>query len=87
MPFIIRIVGDATIISVLNNEGYANKDISVWGRKLTLDCFEKIETKEPLIFTINLSHTTSSKKFKTIISKFKTSCEKCVGTFVIKYPV
>lgn len=87
MPFIIRIVGDATIISVLNNEGYANKDISVWGRKLTLDCFEKIETKEPLIFTINLSSTTSSKKFKTIISKFKTSCEKCIGTFVIKYPL
>lgn len=86
MPFIIRIVGDATIISVLNNEGYVNKDISVWGRKLTLDCFEKIETKEPLIFTINLSSTTSSKKFKTIISKFKTSSEKCVGTFVIKYP-
>lgn len=87
MPFIIRIVGDATIISILNNEGYVNKDISVWGRKLTLDCFEKIETKEPLIFTINLSSTTSSKKFKTIISKFKTSCEKCVGTFVIKYPI
>lgn len=83
MPFAIRIFGDASIIALLHSLGCSKKEISVWGRKLTLDCFDIIPTDSPLEFTVSLSEIKEGNS-GTIISRFKTACKRCSGSFVLK---
>ncbi|MBK7883660.1 MAG: hypothetical protein IPJ81_07520 [Chitinophagaceae bacterium] len=39
MPFAIRIMRDATIISVLHSRGFNQKHFSVWGQKINNELF------------------------------------------------
>lgn len=84
MPFAIRIFGDASIISVMHKGGFQNKDVSVWGRKLTMDCYDLLNSGE-MTFFISLSEFIQTGEKHTIAARFKTSCEKCSGSFIITY--
>ena len=85
MPFAIRMMGDATIISLLHNGGYEHKDFAVWGRRLTMDCFDQVKSNKLTEFTIMLSETIKKDENKILISRFRTSCGKCAGSFVISF--
>ncbi len=85
MPFAIRILGDATIISVLDKTGHSKKDVAVWGRKVTMDCFDQIPVNEPMEFIISLSEARISGSKNTIVSRFKTRCGKCSGSFIVSF--
>jgi diaminopimelate decarboxylase len=84
MPFAIRIFGDASIVALLYWMGCSKKEIAVWGRKLTLDCFDIIPINNSVDFTISLSELRDGSS-KTIISRFKTSCKRCSGSFILKF--
>lgn len=83
MPFAIRIFGDATIISLMHHFGHAKKDVSVWGRRLTLDCFEIIPSNTTLEFTIALSENKNLEGSNTV-AHFKTRCGMASGSIVVK---
>lgn len=87
MPFAIRIMGDATIISILHNKGYDQKKFSLWGRKLNMDCYEQLPSNSNLEFTITLSDTVHKKSQYLIIARFKTSCNRCSGSIIISYEI
>jgi diaminopimelate decarboxylase len=87
MPFAIRIIGDASIISVLHNKGYDQKKFSLWGRKLSMDCYEQLPSNSNLEFTISLSDTIQKKSQSVIVARFKTSCNRCSGSIIISYEV
>lgn len=81
MPFMIRIFGDAGIVAWLYKLGYSSKEQPVWGRKVTLECYEPISSDEPFIFTVKLSETIEGKNKKAIIT-IASICEKSKATFV-----
>lgn len=85
MPFAIRIMGDATIVSILHSGEFKEKRFPVWGRKLTMDCLDNVESNRPLEFTIALSETLRKGKQNVVIARFKTVCARCSGSFVISY--
>ena len=85
MPFAIRIIGDATIISVLHSKGYDHKDFSIWGRKLNMDCYEQIPSNQNLEFSIALSDTLKKGNQYLIVSRFKTSCNKFSGSIIVSF--
>ena len=85
MPFATRIFGDATIIAVLHKDGYTHKEIPVWGRKLSLDCFNKLTSNEPMKFTVTISEPNVGAFKKTMAVRFKTSCGNCAGSFMVTY--
>jgi diaminopimelate decarboxylase len=85
MPFAIRIMGDATIISLLHKCGYEKKDFAVWGRKLTMDCFDQVNSNEILEFTISLSEMIKKDESCVLVSRFRTNCGRCVGSFIISF--
>jgi hypothetical protein len=87
MPFAIRIIGDASIISVLHNKGYDQKKFSLWGRKLSMDCYEQLPSNSNLEFTISLSDTIQKKSKSVIVARFKTSCNRCSGSIIISYEI
>jgi diaminopimelate decarboxylase len=87
MPFAIRIIGDASIISVLHNKGYDQKKFSLWGRKLSMDCYEQLPSNSNLEFTISLSDTIQKKSQSVIVARFKTSCNRCSGSIIISYEI
>jgi diaminopimelate decarboxylase len=87
MPFAIRIIGDASIISVLHNKGYDEKKFSLWGRKLSMDCYGQLPSNSNLEFTISLSDTIQKKSQSVIVARFKTSCNRCSGSIIISYEV
>jgi diaminopimelate decarboxylase len=87
MPFVIRIMGDAAIVSLLHSKGFDQKNFAVWGRKLTLDCYDHIKSNETLEFNITLSETIrKNKKYVTVI-RFKTACKKCCGSLIVSFDV
>jgi diaminopimelate decarboxylase len=83
MPFAIRIFGDATIVALMHHFGHAKKDVSVWGRRLTLDCFEIIQSNTSIQFTVALSENKSLVGSNTL-AYFKTSCGMAAGCIIIK---
>ena len=85
MPFVIRIMGDATIISLLHRGGYEKKDFSVWGRKVMMDCFDQVKSNGIMEFTISLSEMVQKEDSTVLVSRFRTSCGKCAGSFVISF--
>lgn len=87
MPFAIRIIGDTSIISVLHNKGYDQKNFSLWGRKLSMDCYEQLPSNSNLEFTISLSDTIQKKNKSVIVARFKTSCNRCSGSIIISYEI
>lgn len=85
MPFAIRIMGDAAIVSLLHSKGFDQKKFAVWGKKLALDCYNNIKSNEPLDIIITLSETIRKKQnFETVV-RFTTSCKKCTGSLIISY--
>lgn len=82
MPFAIRIFGDATIVALMHHFGHATKDVAVWGRRVTLDCFEIIKSNTALEITIALSGNESLEESNTLVY-FKTSCGLFSGSVVI----
>jgi diaminopimelate decarboxylase len=87
MPFAIRIIGDAAIISILHDKGYDQKKFSLWGRKLSMDCYEQLPSNCNLEFTISLSDTIQKKGQSVIVARFKTSCNGCSGSVIISYEI
>jgi diaminopimelate decarboxylase len=85
MPFAIRIFGDAAIVALLHQEGYDKKQISVWGRKLTLDCYNKVYSNKSLSFTICTSAPIVRASLKHVVVRFKTSCGNCAGSILVSY--
>ncbi len=85
MPFAIRIVGDAAIVSILHRKGDHKKAFSVWGRKLTIDCYHQVPSNERFEFTIGLSETIQKGDQSLLIARFKSSCGRCSGSIVITY--
>lgn len=85
MPFIIRIIGDAAITCLLHSKGFYEKDFAVWGRKLTLDCYEQLTSSEPLQFSIALSETMEKGKQHVVVARFKTACGKCAGSLIMSH--
>ncbi len=85
MPFAIRIVGDAAIVSILHRKGDQKKAVSVWGRRLTIDCYQQIPSNENFEFTIGLSETIQKGDQSLQIARFKSSCGRCTGSIVITY--
>jgi diaminopimelate decarboxylase len=84
MPLAIRIFGDASIIALLHNKGFDKKEIDIWGRKLTLDCFEIIPAHEILTFTINQSEVIKGSS-NSVVSRFNSVCNRCSGNFILKF--
>jgi diaminopimelate decarboxylase len=85
MPFAIRIMGDASIVSILHSGDFKEKRFPVWGRKLSMDCLDNVESNRPLEFTIALSETLRKGNQNVVIARFKTVCARCSGSFVISY--
>jgi diaminopimelate decarboxylase len=85
MPLAIRIMGDATIISLLHRDGYEHKDFAVWGRKLTMDCFDKVKSNGQIEFTISLSDVLQKEEQSVLVARFRTTCGKCAGSFIISF--
>lgn len=85
MPFAIRIIGDATIISVLHSEGHHQKDISIWGRKLTMDCYEQLPSNQQFQFTISLSSTLKKGNQSVTVARFKSLCNKFSGSIIVSH--
>jgi len=85
MPFAIRIFGDATIVAVLDMEGFSEKRISVWGRKLSLDCLRQVPSGQMLNFNISLSEASALSSAITRIARFRSRCGNCAGSFVLNY--
>jgi diaminopimelate decarboxylase len=85
MPFAIRIFGDAAIIALLHADNRSKKDMSVWGRKLMMDCFNKVKSNDTLTFSISFSkpNTLGGKKVYSV--RFSTACKNCVGTIIVSY--
>jgi diaminopimelate decarboxylase len=85
MPFAIRILGDAAIVAVLHNDGHEVKRDAVWGRRLVMDCFDKLVSNQDISFYLSLSDAYESGLFKARVVRFSSSCEKCVGSFILYY--
>jgi diaminopimelate decarboxylase len=85
MPFAIRILGDAAIVAVLHNDGHEVKRDAVWGRRLVMDCFDKLASNQDISFYLSLSDAYESGLFKARVVRFSSSCEKCVGSFILYY--
>lgn len=85
MPFAIRIVGDAAIVSLLHRKSDQKKAVFVWGRRFTMDCYQQIPSNESFEFTIGLSETIQRGDRSLLIARFKSSCGRCSGSIVITY--
>jgi len=85
MPFAIRIFGDASIISILHSEGIQEKKNPVWGRKLSMDSYDKLPSNQKFEFTILLSNPIEKETQCVIVARFKSSCKKCSGSLIISY--
>jgi diaminopimelate decarboxylase len=85
MPFAIRIMGDASIVSILHRIGYNQKKIPIWGRKLTMDCFNILPSNKIIEFKIKLSESIQKGNQYLIIAKFQTICKGCAGNFIISF--
>jgi diaminopimelate decarboxylase len=85
MPFAIRIIGDAAIISALHSKGYHQKSFSVWGRKLSMDFYEQLPGNQNFDFSIFLSDTLQKNNKSVMVARFKSSCNRCTGSFIISY--
>jgi diaminopimelate decarboxylase len=85
MPFVIRIFGDASIISVLHSKGIQEKKNPVWGRKLSMDFYEQLPSNQKFEFTILLSNPIVKGSQLVIVARFKSSCNKCSGSLIISY--
>ncbi len=85
MPFFIRIIGDASIVAVLHQDGFDTKQQSVWGRRLVMDCFKQVPANAALHFRLSLSEPISAPDYTTRLLRFETSCGNCVGSLVVVY--
>ena len=87
MPFAIRIIGDASIISVLHSQGYQQKTFPIWGRKLSMDCYEQLPGNQNFDFKIVLSDTLPKENQSVIIARFISTCNRCSGSIIISYEI
>jgi diaminopimelate decarboxylase len=87
MPFAIRIIGDASIICVLHSKGYLQKKFPIWGRKLSMDCYDQLPSNQNLEFTIALSDTLVKENKSVVIVRFKSTCNKCSGSIIVSYEI
>ncbi len=85
MPFATRIIGDAAIVSVLHNLGFKHKTFPIWGRKLTMDCADKIKNNGKFDFTIALSELLNKGAQKCIVVRFKTLCNNFSGSLIVSF--
>lgn len=84
MPFVIRIIGDTGIVALLRTLKKDVKDVSVWGRKLNLNCFKMLPANSIFNFRLYISKITFNYKAqsKAIVS-FETSCKAVAGEIVV----
>jgi hypothetical protein len=87
MPFAIRIIGDASIISVLHSKGYQQKQFPIWGRKLSMDCYDQLPSNQNFDFTIALSDTLVNENKSVVIVRFKSTCKKFSGSLIVSYEI
>lgn len=87
IPFAIRIIGDASIISVLHSGGFQQKTFPIWGRKLSIDCYEQLPSNQNFEFKIFLSETLTKDNQSIIIARFRSTCNKCSGSAIISYEI
>lgn len=87
MPFVIRIVGDSSIVSACNFLGKKDKDLDIWGSKLSMKCCEKIITNGTIICRIDLSelNTKSCGRKHMLLSQFSLDGGKSSGTFQLSF--
>jgi len=85
MPFFIRIIGDASIVAVLHQDGFEAKQQPVWGRRLVMDCFKQVPANTVLHFRLSLSESITAADYTTRLLHFETSCGNCVGSLVAVY--
>ena len=78
-------MGDASIVSILHRIGYNQKKIPIWGRKLTMDCFNILPSNKIIEFKIKLSESIQKGNQYLIIAKFQTICKGCAGNFIISF--
>lgn len=85
MPFATRIFGDAAIISVLQNDGSDEKKVPVWGKKLVIDCFRKINSNELFKFYITMSAPLQKDSGTIRIVRFISDCKSFSGSLFVQY--
>lgn len=85
MPFAIRILGDASIISFLHSEGMKEKKNPVWGRKLSMDFYEQLPSNQKFEFTVRLSNPIVKSTQIVRVARFKSICNQCSGSLIISY--
>lgn len=84
MPTAIRIIGDASIIGLLSMEGKELKKESVWGRRLMMDCYEKISSRQEFCFEMNFSALLQKQKGNSRVMNFNAEDGGFKGMFVLK---
>jgi hypothetical protein len=87
MPFGLRIVGDASIVSILHSKGYDLKKFSIWGRKLNMDCYAQLPSNENFQFTIVLSDTLPKGNQSVIVARFNSSCNQFSGSIIVSFEI
>lgn len=80
MPFALRLIADATIISVLYWVGKNRKDISVWGDRLVLNCPQQIRSNRVLKCHIALSPVVAVERRRIAIAQFSLDEGKFFGS-------
>ena len=83
MPTAIRIIGDASIIALLSMEGKDIKQESVWGRRLIMDCVDKISSSQEFCFEMNFSALLQKQKSNSRIMNFSAEDGGFKGMFVL----
>ena len=85
MPFATRIFGDAAIISVLHNDGLVEKKVPVWGKKLVIDCFRKINSNNLFKFYVTMSAPLQKESDSIRIVRFVSDCKSFSGSLFVQY--
>lgn len=85
MPFATRIFGDAAIISVLHNDGLDEKKVPVWGKKLVIDCFRKINSNDLFKFYVTMSAPLQKESDTIRVVRFVSDCKSFSGNLFVQY--
>lgn len=80
IPFALRLIADATIVSVLYWVGKEHKDISVWGDELVLHCTQQIRSNRTLKCHIALSPVVAIDRRRMATAQFSLDDGKFAGS-------
>lgn len=82
MPLALRVIGDAIIVAILHDAGSAHKDHAVWGKKITMDYFTNVNSKDPFCFVLTLSHDYNHNRARRMMVSFETINKGIQGMLV-----